>query len=299
MRWTPSDLSDLTGRRVIVTGANSGIGFHAARELAAHGATVTLACRSVERAEEAAGRIGGAVTVSQLNLSSQQSIADFAERWEGPLDLLINNAGVMDPPVYKQTEDGHELMFGTNHLGHFALTGRLLPALLAGTSPRVVTISSIAHHGGDEGVLDANPEATYKPHKGYQQSKLANLLFSKELQRRFGDRVASTAAHPGVSATELVRNPEGMGANWVLNNIGTPFMKMAFQSAARGADPTLFAATIAEPGSYTGPTWLRETRGPIGPAKESRWARDVDLAGRLWDLSVEKTGVSFPPSNVQ
>jgi NAD(P)-dependent dehydrogenase (short-subunit alcohol dehydrogenase family) len=292
----PDDLPDLTGTVAVVTGANSGIGFHTAKHLAAHGARVVLACRDQDAAEVAAERIAGATVVEQLDLASQASVRSFAARWQGPLDLLVNNAGVMRPPRYRETEDGHELMFGTNHLGHFALTGRLLPALLAAPRPRVVTVSSIAHHGGDERVLAANPPEGYRPEAYYGNSKLANLLFARELHRRAteaGSVLVSTAAHPGVSATGLVGDPNGMGANPLLRAVAPFLLPLVFQSAAAGANPSLYAATLADPGSYTGPQRFNENRGPIGPARLSRHAADDDLGRRLWDLSEEKTGVTF------
>ena len=296
MSWKPADLPDLTGRTAVVTGANSGIGVHTARELAAHGATVVLACRNVEAGRAAAAAMTGSTRVEALDLASQSSVRDFAERWEGPLDLLVNNAGVMTPPKYRVTEDGFELQYGTNHLGHFALTGRLLPALLAAPAPRVVTVSSIAHHGGRPAVLDGNPESAYQPQQAYSNSKLANILFARELQKRASaaaSPLTSTAAHPGVSATELVQDPNGMGANTLVNKLAPYFMPILFQSAAAGANPTLYAATAAEPGSYTGPQRLRETRGPVGTARLSRFAQDDDLAEKLWGVSEQQTGVAF------
>ena len=296
MTWKPSDLPDLTGRTAIVTGANSGIGLIAARELAAHGATVVLACRNVESAGEAAAGMANAPRVEQLDLSSQASVRAFAERWDGPIDLLVNNAGVMTPPKYRETEDGNELQFGTNHLGHYALTGLLLPSLLQADAPRVVTIASIAHHAGNASVLEGNPEATYKPQPAYGNSKLANVLFARELHRRAteaGSKLTSVAAHPGVSATGLVASPDGMGANRVIRAAAPFVTKIIFQSAAAGANPTLYAATVAEPGSYTGPQHMRESRGPVGPAKLSRFAQDEDLGRKLWDVSEKKTGIAF------
>jgi NAD(P)-dependent dehydrogenase (short-subunit alcohol dehydrogenase family) len=292
----PDDLPDLTGTVAVVTGGNSGIGFHTAKALAAHGARVVLACRDQEAAEAAAERIPGDTVVEELDLASQSSVRGFAARWQGPLDLLVNNAGVMRPPRYRETADGHELMFGTNHLGHFALTGRLLPALLAAPRPRVVTVSSVAHHGGDERVLAANPPEGYRPEPYYGNSKLANLLFARELHRRAteaGSRLVSTAAHPGVSATGLVGDPNGMGANPLLRAVAPFLLPLIFQSAAAGANASLYAATLAEPGSYTGPQRFRENRGPIGPARLSRYAADDELAGKLWTLSEEQTGVTF------
>jgi NAD(P)-dependent dehydrogenase (short-subunit alcohol dehydrogenase family) len=292
----PDDLPDLTGKVAVVTGGNSGIGFHTAKQLAAHGARVVLACRDQEAAEAAAERIHGDTVVEELDLASQASVRGFAARWQGALDLLVNNAGVMRPPRYRETADGHELMFGTNHLGHFALTGRLLPALLAAPHPRVVTVSSVAHHGGDERVLAANPPEGYRPEPYYGNSKLANLLFARELHRRAteaGSRLVSTAAHPGVSATGLVGDPNGMGANPLLRAVAPFLLPLIFQSAAAGANASLYAATLADPGSYTGPQRFHENRGPIGPARLSRYAADDELARKLWVLSEKQTGVAF------
>ena len=301
MDFTPADLPDLTGSVAVVTGANSGIGLHTAKHLAAKGASVVLAVRDAASGEKAAASMRGAgsagsVRVEHLDLASQASVRSFAERWEGPLDLLVNNAGVMRPPAYRETEDGHELMFGTNHLGHFALTGRLLPALLSTSTPRVVTVASIAHLGGTAAVIDANPESAYKPDLSYCQSKLANVLFMRELHRRAvaaKSSLVSTGAHPGVSATGLVADPNGMGANPLVRIAAPLVMPLVFQSAAAGANPTLYAATLAEPGSYTGPQRRGESRGPIGPARFNKVALDDDLSARLWDLSVQKTGVGF------
>jgi NAD(P)-dependent dehydrogenase (short-subunit alcohol dehydrogenase family) len=296
MSFSPADLPDLSGTTAVVTGANSGIGFHTAKALVDHGATVVLACRNTTAAAEAATKMPGSTRVEALDLASQASVRAFAERWDGPLDLLVNNAGVMTPPKYRETEDGHELQFGTNHLGHFALTGRLLPALLAAPSPRVVTVASIAHHAGNATVLDGNPESTYKPQTAYGNTKLANILFMRELHRRLADAgstLVSTGAHPGVSATNLVASSDGMGANPIIRATAPYFMPVIFQSAEKGANPTLYAAELGEPGSYTGPQRLRESRGPIGAAKLSRFARDGELGAKLWALSEEKTGVTF------
>lgn len=296
MSFTARDLPDLTGKVAVVTGANSGIGFHTALELSRHGATVVLACRDATSAAEAATKMPGATRVEALDLASQKSIHAFADRWSGPLDLLINNAGVMRPPRYRQTEDGHELMFGTNHLGHFALTGLLLPALFASGAPRVVTVASIAHLGGDARVVDGNPPETYEPERSYCQSKLANVLFARELHKRAlaaGAPLVSTAAHPGVSATGLVPDPNGMGANRFLRAVTPLVLPIIFQSAAAGARASLYAATFAEGGSYTGPQRWGESRGPIGPAKLNPCATDEKLAAALWAFSEQLTSVSF------
>lgn len=303
MPWTPADLPDLTGKVAVVTGANSGIGLHAARELAAHGADVVLACRNADAGRAAAGRVGGRFEV--LDLASLESVRAFTDRWQGPLDLLVNNAGLMTPPAWRPTADGHELQFGTNHLGHFALTGRLLPHLIEAGTARVVTVSSLAHVYGRDDVVDGNPEATYDPMLAYGNSKLANLLFAFELQRRAdaaGLGLTSTAAHPGVSATGLITDPDGVGARRFFKALPTPVVEAAarvlLQSAAAGAAPTLYAASVAGPGSYSGPQRFRHGprrfrgwRGPAGPAGLHPRARDEDLARRLWERSEELTGV--------
>jgi NAD(P)-dependent dehydrogenase (short-subunit alcohol dehydrogenase family) len=294
--FKPKQLPDLTGTKAVVTGANSGIGFHTAAALVEHGAEVVLACRNTEAGRDAAKKFKGVCTVEELDLASQTSIHEFVGRYDGSLDLLINNAGVMTPPKYRATPEGHELQFGTNHLGHFALTGLLLPALLKSETPRVVTVASVAHHRGDESVLEGNPQASYEPHRAYGNSKLANLLFAFELHRRSeaaGSRLVSAAAHPGVSATGLVGSPDGMGANPIIRRTAPFFMPVIFQSSAAGANPTLWAATYGEPGSYVGPQWLMESRGRLGEAKASRHARNAGLARQLWDISEAKTGVTF------
>ena len=311
MNWTSNDLPDLTGTTAVVTGANSGIGLETAKSLAAHGASVTLACRNVSKGEQAAelirggrgsadGRVGGVpgvdVQVVELDLSSLASVRRFADAWQGPLNLLVNNAGVMAPRKWVATADGFELQFGTNHLGHFALTGLLLTALKAGSMSRVVTVASIAHHRARADLLDGNPAQSYQPERAYGNSKLANLLFGAELQRRaaaHGWAMTSTMAHPGVSATGLATSPQGMGANPVVRLAAPWVMRVIFQSAAAGANPSLYAASAATPGSYTGPTWLRETRGPVGPARLSALAKDPELAAQLWQVSEDLSGVEY------
>jgi NAD(P)-dependent dehydrogenase (short-subunit alcohol dehydrogenase family) len=302
VKWSPADLPDLSGRTVIVTGANSGIGFHTASRLAEKGARVVLACRDPERGEQAAHRIRGrsaaaTVEVGKLDLSSMKSVRGFAEGWTGPLDVLINNAGVMAPPKPQTTEDGYELQFGTNHLGHYVLTGMMLPTLLESPAPRVVTVASVAHHGGTEAVLTGNAGADYNAQRTYSNSKLANLLFAMELHRECVARelpLVSVAAHPGVAATGLVGDPQGMGANWFLRTVAPPVLKVVFASASSAANASLYAATAGEPGSYTGPQRFGETRGPIGPAKLSSYAQDPKLARKLWQFSEELTGLIYP-----
>jgi NAD(P)-dependent dehydrogenase (short-subunit alcohol dehydrogenase family) len=296
--WKASQLPDLTGLRAIVTGANSGIGFHTTKELVAHGAQVVLACRNVASGEAAAAalRAGDAARVARLDLASAASVREFAESWDGPLDLLVNNAGVMAPPKLAFTEDGFEKQFGTNHLGHFVLTGLLLPSLIASGRGRIVTVASIAHHGGTEAVIEGNLGGTYNAQKTYSNSKLANLLFAMELHRELTSHelpVTSVASHPGVSATGLVGDREGMGASTFMRIVGPAFVRVFTQSAAAGARATLYAAAVAEPGSYTGPQLFGETRGPIGPARLSSYAQDEKLARRLWQVSEEMTGLRY------
>jgi len=296
MSWTENDLPDLTGTTAVVTGANSGIGFHTAKHLAAHGAHVVLACRNTEAARAAAAKMTGSTEVAELDLASLASVRRYAESVTGPVDLLVNNAGVMTPPRYRETVDGFELQYGTNHLGHVALTARLLPRLLEAPAPRVVAVASIAHHGGDDSVLLGNPEAGYKPEPAYGNTKLANLLFTRELQRRAaaaGSKLTATAAHPGVAATNLVASRDGLGAIAPIRWTAPIWTKIVFQSALAGARPVLYAATAAEPGSYSGSTRFGEWRGPVGPARLSRWAQDDELAAKLWDLSLEQAGVTF------
>lgn len=299
MTWKRDLLPSYAGRTVIVTGGNSGIGLHAATQLARKGAAVTLACRNIAAGEQAAQSIrdaGGDVRVARLDLASQTSVHAFVADWDDPLDLLVNNAGVMTPPRYRQTADGHELQFGTNHLGHFALTGLLLPYLHKAEAPRVVTVSSLAHFRGRPDVLEANPRKGYQPEHAYANSKLANILFAFELQRqaaKHGSALVSNAAHPGVAATNLVASEQGLGSIPGIKQLAPFFMPVLFQSARAGADPVLYAAAEAGPASYSGPQKLRESRGPAGPARLSRHARDEALAGKLWALSEQLTDVEY------
>jgi NAD(P)-dependent dehydrogenase (short-subunit alcohol dehydrogenase family) len=295
-------MPSLTGTTAVVTGANSGIGWHTALELARHGASVTLGVRTRDKGEDAAARIrdraaGADVHVAVLDLASLASVQDFAAAWQGPLGLLVNNAGVMTPPRYRRTGDGFELQLGTNHLGHFALTARLLPALLGAAQPRVVTVSSLAHRSARaETLLAGNPEQGYNASRYYGDSKLANLLFTFELQRRAtaaGTDLAATAAHPGVSHTNLVTSEQGMGSLGPVRVVAPLVLRLLTQPAAAGAEPTLYAATAADPGSYTGPQRLRESRGYVGPATVSTLATEEHLAAQVWAMSEDLTGVRF------
>lgn len=294
-------MPDLAGKTALVTGANSGIGFATALELARRGAAVHLASRNTDAGRRAADQVrgllpGAQITVLSLNLASLRSVAGFSRDWDRPLDLLINNAGVMAPPAWRPTEDGFELQFGTNHLGHFALTARLLPWLLAAPAGRVVTVSSLAHRSGSARVLLGNSEEGYRPRQAYSNSKLANLLFGLELQRRavaHGTNLTSTVAHPGLASTNLFLSSEGMGANPVIRGGGRVLSAVLFQSATAGACPSLYAAVAAAPGSYSGPQGPREFRGSPGPARVSALGQDASLAAQLWDRSEELTGISF------
>ncbi len=295
-KWTSEDIGDLSGRVAIVTGANSGIGLEEARELARHGATVVMAVRDAGRGEEAAASVRAdspeaSIEVMTLDLADLESIRAFAgafvERYPR-LDLLVNNAGVMMPPL-SRTADGFELQFGTNHLGHFALTGLLLERLLETPGSRIVNVSSQAHRWGTMDFDDLQWESRpYKDTASYGQSKLANLLFTHELQRRLDAAGAETLAlssHPGWTATNLQRNK---GLFQALN----PFFAM---KPWQGALPTLFAATAeeVEGGAYYGPGGFYEMRGFPKRVGSSEDARDPEAARRLWEVSTELTGVAF------
>ena len=291
-KWTAADLPDLGGRTVVVTGANSGIGLVAARELGRKGARVVLAVRDTTKGEAAADSIPGTAEVRRLDLADLASVRAFASDWEGNVDVLINNAGVMATPE-RRTVDGFELQFGTNHLGHFALTNLLLPQI----RDRVVTISSPAHRVGKIDLDDLNWERrSYSRWPAYGQTKLANLLFTLELQRRLNtvhSDVRALAAHPGYAATNLQSHSE----NFVNNLVMTVGNKIIAQSAEMGALPTLFAATQDLPGaSYVGPDGFQEQRGHPTLIGRSARASDGETARLLWERSEELTGVRFPLS---
>jgi NAD(P)-dependent dehydrogenase (short-subunit alcohol dehydrogenase family) len=283
-------MPDMTGRRVIVTGANSGIGRAAARALADKGARVTLAVRDLEKGRAAAMTMRGDTEVRRLDLASLASVREFAAGWEGELSLLINNAGVMVPPLTR-TAEGFELQFGTNHLGHFALTNLLLPHVTG----RVVTVSSSAHRSGAIDFDDLQWERReYKAWRAYGQSKLANLLFTSELQRRLaeaGSPVLATAAHPGYAATNLQFH-SGRRLLDIVSRVGN---RLIAQDEDGGALPTLYAATAAIAGdSFAGPSGLMEARGAPKLVDRSDAAKDAAVARRLWQVSEKLTGVPFP-----
>lgn len=299
--WTAQNIPDQRGRRVIITGANSGLGFATADALAAKGATVVLACRSLGKAEHARNELlakhpRADISSAALDVSSLASVRSFAERALADyprIDLLINNAGIMATPAEKSV-DGFEMQLATNHLGHFALTGLLLPRLLATPGSRVVAVASIAALSGRIDFDDLMGKKRYDPWKAYNQSKLANLIFGRELQRRLTRAGASTiavVAHPGASSTNLFDTPGGALVKKVLS----PLMSLFFQPAEQGALPTLLAATEpqAQPGGYYGPSGFKEMKGAPKPARVPRQAEDLATAARLWQVSEELTGIRY------
>jgi NAD(P)-dependent dehydrogenase (short-subunit alcohol dehydrogenase family) len=294
MNWSEEDIPDLSHRVAVVTGANSGIGFETARALAAKGARVILACRSRTKGPQAVARLreavpGADVLFDSLDLASLKSVAMFAKEIMTEidrLDFLINNAGVMMPPL-DYTQDGFELQFGINHLGHFALTAHLLPLLLSTPGARVVTVSSLMHFAGRINFADLGSQVSYNASLAYAQSKLANLLFMRELARRLANAnvdIVSAAAHPGSTRTELQRHSELMRSA----------VRFFAQDAPAGALPTLYAATAegVRSGDYFGP--LLGVVGPPARAFSSPLAHGKALAARLWDVSEDLTGVGFP-----
>jgi NAD(P)-dependent dehydrogenase (short-subunit alcohol dehydrogenase family) len=288
--WTSEDLADHSGRRMIITGGNSGIGFEAARMLAGAGARITLAVRDIGKGERAAAEIEGEVDVRELDLSRLDSVQAFAAGTTEPIEVLVNNAGVMAIPL-SRTAEGFETQFGVNHLGPFALTNLLLPQI----RDRVVTLSSGAHRMGRIDLADLNWERRpYRRWDAYGQSKLANLLFTLELARRLtavGSPVRALAAHPGYSATNL----QSHSGSKIMDRFMRLANRVVAQSAAMGALPTAYAVTQDLPsGSYVGPGGLRELRGYPRLVGRSAAASDVQMAGRLWTASEELTGVQFP-----
>ncbi|MDR6979629.1 NAD(P)-dependent dehydrogenase (short-subunit alcohol dehydrogenase family) [Streptomyces sp. 3330] len=290
--WNTTDIPDQTGRTAVVTGANSGLGLATVEALARAGAHVVLAVRDPRRGEAAAATVPGSVEVRRLDLAALSSVREFAAGWRGELDLLINNAGVMNVPEAR-TKDGFETQFGTNHLGHFALTNLLLPHV----TDRVVVLSSGAHRmPGRPRIhfenLDLSGE--YAPMTAYSQSKLANLLFTLELQRRLGEAgstVRAVAAHPGWAATNL----QGHDASLLRRLAMRLGNRLIAQDSRAGALPTLYAAVRDLPGaSYVGPDGLFEMRGAPTLVGRSAAASDPAAAVRLWTVSEELTGVTFP-----
>ncbi len=291
-KWRAADIPDQTGRTVVVTGANSGLGEVTARELAAHGARVVLACRNTDKGERAAAKMSGEVQVRELDLADLASVRRFAKDIGtdfGDIDVLVNNAGVMAVPR-KRTTDGFEMQFGTNFLGPYALTGLLLPHI----SDRVVTLSSFVHHFGRINLGDLNWQRRhYRRWGAYGQSKLANLMFAYELGRRLaarGSAVRSAAAHPGYASTELQSHTESVMDR--LMGLGNTVLA---QDAAHGALPSLYAATAPDVvnGGYYGPDGPGELRGHPQRVRSSKGSRDEVVAAKLWDRAAELTGVTI------
>ena len=309
--WTPSDISPLSGKRILITGANSGIGYHAALVLAQKGAHVILACRDPRRGEAALARLktsaaGASAELVTLDLASLDSIREFARgelAAQRPLHTLINNAGVMAPPKRLETADGFEIQFGTNVLGHFALTGLLMPLLeraAVSERARVVTVASIAHKRGRLNFDDLQSARHYSPMQSYQQSKLADLMFSLELDRRLraaDSRVMSIAAHPGVANTNLFRAGERSALDSAMRAVASQLIGAVLNSDDTGALPTLYAATSPDVtgGGYYGPTEWMEMRGDrVGNAAIAPQAQDAESARRLWEVCETLTGMQFP-----
>jgi NAD(P)-dependent dehydrogenase (short-subunit alcohol dehydrogenase family) len=288
MVWRLADMPDQSGRVFVVTGANSGIGLEAAKALARKGARVVMACRNLVKAEAVRPEVGDGTEVRELDLGSLESARAFAAAWDGPIDVLVNNAGIMAVP-FGRTVDGFESQFGTNFLGPFALTGLLLPRV----TDRVVTLSSGVHRMGRIDLADPNFERRrYQRWVAYGQSKLADLMFAYELQRRLllaGSPVRSIAAHPGYAATNLQQTLGTAAITWQgwMQRIGM------VQDAAGGALPTLYAATAPDlaGGSFVGPSGPMEQTGPPRIVGSSAASRDLDTQYALWEMAVRLTGV--------
>jgi NAD(P)-dependent dehydrogenase (short-subunit alcohol dehydrogenase family) len=305
--WTAAEMPLQEGRRILITGANSGVGFHAALKLARKGAQVILACRDRQKGEIALDRLhteapSTHTELAILDLASLDSVREFAAqelRRNRPLHVLINNAGVMAPPKRLQTKDGFEAQFGTNVLGHFALTGLLLPALERSERPRVVTLASIAHKRGRLNFDDLQSTKSYSPMGAYQQSKLADLMLAFELDRRLraaSSPVMSIAAHPGVAHTNLFQRDDHSAVQKTVRKVVGQAIGIVLNTDAEGALPTLYAATAtdAESGGYYGPKGFQEMRGDeVVAAQVAPQARDQTAAARLWKICEELTGVSY------
>jgi NAD(P)-dependent dehydrogenase (short-subunit alcohol dehydrogenase family) len=305
-KWTAEEIPSQAGKVALVTGANSGIGYQAALELAGHGAHVLLGCRNAAKGQAALERLqrdvpGARAEVVSLDVASLASVrafaTDFARRGVA-LDLLINNAGVMGLPKRERTVDGFERQFGTNHLGHFALTGLLIPQLLAAAAPRVVTVASLAHRNAKIDFDNLQSEKSYKPMAAYGVTKLANILFANELERRaetVRSKLVSMPVHPGVSVTNIFENGPGNGGLKAI--LFKVLSSVIMQSDAAGALPTLYAATSPEAkgGEYIGPDGFMEMKGSPTVVQPKPQGKDEAVAKRLWTVSEELTGVVYPP----
>jgi NAD(P)-dependent dehydrogenase (short-subunit alcohol dehydrogenase family) len=305
-KWTTAAMPSLAGRVAVVTGANSGIGYRAALELARHGAHVVMGARDAGRGQAALERLrkeapGASAEVAALDVASLRSIREFAAGFAGrgvALDLLINNAGVMALPQRELTVDGFERQFGTNHLGHFALTGLLMPQLLAAEAPRVVTVASLAHRNGKMEWDNLQGERKYVPWDAYNNSKLANLLFALELDRKAkaaGSRLLSIPVHPGVAQTNLAAS--GPGPSDLKTKVLFSYLRFLTQPDDEGALPTLYAATAAglKGGEYIGPDGFMEFKGAPKVVEPRPQAKDEAAASMLWAMSEELTEVVYPP----
>lgn len=295
LNWTPDAIPDLSGKTVLITGANSGLGLESTRMLAGRDARVVMACRNPDKGEQARDEVRAAhpdalLDLMQVDLADLASVRDFAQEFRqhyGQLDVLMNNAGIMAPPL-QHTKDGFEMQFGVNHLAHFALTGLLLDQLETAPDPRIVLISSFAHRMGDIYFDNLNADKWYKRWKFYGQSKLANLMHALELDRRLradGSSIRAIPVHPGYSATGLQRTVAGGGF----------FNALFAQSQTKGAYPQVFAATseLAESGTYYGPDGFRELWGLPAEARMRKLAQNEEIADQLWQVSEEMTGVYY------
>lgn len=308
--WSEADIPDCTGKRVLVTGGASGIGYDAARALAQHGAQVIIADRNVEGGQAAVAKIRALAPQAQvefraLDLSSLQAAKDFAAAMvdeRGKLDILINNAGIQPISERRESADGFELTFGIGHLGHFVLTAGLWPLIEAAPEPRVVTVSSMVHGGGRFDWDDLQITKNYSSQRPYNQTKLANLLFARELQRRVdaaGGKVQSMAVHPGVAQTSIGANRKQLGAfhmgDYFVSLVLKFVMPFLGQPASKGALPTMYAAASpqAQGGGFYGPQGFGEMKGPPGPAKIKPAAQDMAVAAKLWAVTEKLTGVRF------
>ncbi|HXC97504.1 MAG TPA: SDR family oxidoreductase [Edaphobacter sp.] len=312
-KWKAADIPSLASKRILITGANSGIGYHAALKLARKGAQLIMACRDRKRGEAAIARLDADspsahnTELAILDLASLASVRSFAEEElakHRPLHILINNAGVMAPPKRLETADGFELQFGTNVLGHFALTALLLPALEQAAAeshnrPRVVTIASIAHKRGQLNFDDLQSRRSYSPWKSYQQSKLADLMFALELSRRLraaNSRIMSLAVHPGVASTNLFQTGDYSSFERGIRNVMAHVIGIVLNTDSEGALPTLYAATSpdAEDGGYYGPQGFQEMRGEeVGRAQIAPQALDTRAAAHLWQVCETLTGIKL------
>jgi NAD(P)-dependent dehydrogenase (short-subunit alcohol dehydrogenase family) len=299
MAWTAQDMPDQSGRTIVVTGGNGGLGLEVARAFAARGGRVIIASRDEDKGRRAAEQLRGEVRVMKLDLADLSSVRAFANAYDEPrLDVLCNNAGVMALP-YRKTVDGFEMQLGTNHFGHFALTGLLLRKLLATPRSRVVTVSSLMHRrAGRLNFSDLDGEESYDKWRTYGQSKLANLMFAYELQRRLdaaGVETISVAAHPGYASTNLAYVGPDMEGSALMRGAMKLGYRFFAQSAEMGALPSIYAAVHEDVrgGDFIGPSGPLQMWGPPHKVESAPYTHDPSTAGRLWDVSVERTGVDY------